>query len=111
MTNIITTTDTSGRHPINVGNLVMGVAFLGLVGVWAAISADVIEGSDIRWLLPVPWVLAGLAGLIAVAFGGGRRAKAVAQADYQPYAAPYSTPYGEEAATGVNPTENKEQDR
>ena len=63
----------SGRHPVNVGHLVMGLAFLGLVGVWALVQADVVEGDEIRWLLPVPWVLAGIAGLAATAFSGARR--------------------------------------
>ncbi|MFC7494300.1 MULTISPECIES: hypothetical protein [unclassified Nocardioides] len=56
----------SGRHPVNVGHLVMGIAFLGLVGVWALIQTDVVGDGDVRWLLPVPWVLAGLAGLLAL---------------------------------------------
>ena len=55
----------SGRHPISIGHLVMGIAFLGIVVVWALIQADAVSGDDIRWLLPVPWVLAGIAGLIA----------------------------------------------
>jgi len=55
----------SARHPVNIGHLVMGIAFLGLVAVWALIEGDVVGGDDIRWLLPVPWVLAGLAGLLA----------------------------------------------
>lgn len=55
----------SGRHPVNVGHLVMGVALVGLAGVWALVAGDVVEGSDIRWLLPVPWVAAGLAGVLA----------------------------------------------
>ena len=54
-----------GRHPVNVGHLVMGIAFLGLVGIWALVQSDVVGGDDLRWLLPVPWVLAGLAGLLA----------------------------------------------
>jgi hypothetical protein len=59
-------TDTvSGRHPVNIAHRVMGVAFLGLAAVWALIQSDVVSGSDIRWLLPAPWVLAGLAGLLA----------------------------------------------
>jgi hypothetical protein len=62
----------SGRHPVNVGHLVMGVALLGLVTVWALIVGDVVEGEDVRWLLPAPWVLAGAAGLIALAVGGHR---------------------------------------
>jgi hypothetical protein len=63
----------SGRHPVNVGHLVMGIAFLGLVGVWALIQGDVVNGSDVRWLLPVPWVLAGLAGLLAIGVSGSKR--------------------------------------
>jgi hypothetical protein len=55
----------SGRHPISIGHLVMGIAFLGIVVVWALVEADAVSGDDIRWLLPVPWVLAGIAGLIA----------------------------------------------
>jgi hypothetical protein len=65
----------SGRHPVNIGHLVMGLAFLGLVGVWGLIQGDVVEGDDIRWLLPVPWVLAGIAGLLATTLSSrGRRA-------------------------------------
>jgi hypothetical protein len=60
----------SARHPVNVGQLVMGVAFLGLVAVWALIQGDVVGGDDVRWLLPVPWVLAGLAGLLATIRSG-----------------------------------------
>lgn len=63
----------SGRHPVNVGHLVMGLALLGLFGVWALVRGDVVGGDDIRWLLPVPWVLAGLAGLTASAVAGTRR--------------------------------------
>ena len=63
----------SGRHPVNVGHLVMGIAFLAMVGVWALIESDVVGGSDVRWLLPVPWVLAGLGGLLAIAITGSRK--------------------------------------
>jgi hypothetical protein len=55
----------TGRHPVNIGHLVMGIAFLGLVVVWALIQGDVVDHHAIRWLLPVPWVLAGIAGLLA----------------------------------------------
>ncbi len=68
-----TVSTSSGRHPVNIGHLVMGVAFLGLVGVWALIEGDVVGDSEIRWLLPVPWVLAGIGGLLATTRAARRR--------------------------------------
>ena len=62
-----TRTDESGRHPVNVGHLVMGLAFLGLLAVWALIKSDLVTGDDVRWLLPIPWVTAGVAGLAVFA--------------------------------------------
>ena len=52
----------SGLHPVNTGHLVMGLAFLGLVAVWAIIASDVVSNDDIRWLMPVPWVVGGAVG-------------------------------------------------
>jgi hypothetical protein len=63
----------SGRHPVNIGHLVMGLAFLGIVGIWALVESDTVTGDDIRWLMPIPWVVAGLAGLVAAAVTGSRR--------------------------------------
>ena len=63
----------SGRHPVNVGHLVMGVAFLGLVGIWGLYQGDVVDTGNVRWLLPVPWVLAGVAGLLAIGLSSSRR--------------------------------------
>ena len=63
----------SGWHPVNVGHLVMGLAFLCFVGAWALVQADVVTGDDIRWLLPIPWLVAGAVGLGVVAFSGARR--------------------------------------
>lgn len=62
----------SARHPVNISHLVMGIAFLGLVAVWALIQGDVVDGGDVRWLLPIPWVLAGLAGLLATTLSSHR---------------------------------------
>lgn len=64
----------SGRHPVNIAHLVMGIAFLGLVGVWALIQGDVVGSSDVRWLMPVPWVFAGVAGLLATTLTARRNA-------------------------------------
>ncbi len=62
----------SGRHPLNIGHLVMGLAFLGIVAVWGLVQGDAVTGPDVRWLLPLPWVLAGAAGLLALTLGGRR---------------------------------------
>ncbi|QZY29872.1 hypothetical protein [Nocardioides coralli] len=61
------------RHPLNIGHLVMGIAFLGLVLIWGLIAADAVVGDDIRWLMPIPWVAAGGAGLVAMVVAARRR--------------------------------------
>lgn len=64
----------NGRHPVNVGHLVMGTAFLGLFAVWAVITSDTVELSEAHWLLPLPWLVAGVVGLAAtVVRNVGRR--------------------------------------
>lgn len=55
----------SGWHVVNVGHLVMGTAFVGLFTVWALISSDAVELHDAHWLLPLPWLIAGVVGLAA----------------------------------------------
>ena len=57
----------AGRHPVNVFHLVFGVAFLGMVVNWALIESTTVGTDGLRWLLPIPWVAAGAAGLIAAA--------------------------------------------
>lgn len=63
----------SGWHPVNIGHLVMGLAFLCMVGAWALVQGDVVTGDNIRWLLPVPWLVAGAIGLGAAAISSARR--------------------------------------
>ncbi len=65
----------SWRHPVNVGHLVMGIAFAGMVLVWALIAGDVVADDEIRWLMPIPWVAAGGAGLVAMALTARRRSE------------------------------------
>ena len=55
----------TGLHPVNVGHLVMGIAFLGLACVWALLASGAADAGDTRWLLPIPWLVAGAAGLAA----------------------------------------------
>lgn len=73
LTNDVQHDPATGRHPVNIGHLVMGVAFAGLTVVWALVAGDVVAGDDIRWLLPVPWVIAGLAGLVGLISADRRR--------------------------------------
>lgn len=62
-----------GRHPVNIAHLVMGLVFLGIVAIWALIEGDVVTSGDVRWLLPLPWVIAGGAGLVATVLSARRR--------------------------------------
>lgn len=55
----------SWRHPVNTGHLVMGVAFAGILAVWALFATDTVDADDLRWLSPLPWVIAGAVGLAA----------------------------------------------
>ena len=64
---------TSGRHPVSIGHLVMGLAFVGLVAIWALVRGDLVDGHDVRWLLPLPWVVAGAAGLLATTLTSRQR--------------------------------------
>jgi hypothetical protein len=59
-------THDTGRHPVNVAHLVMGLAFLCFAAGWALVQGDVVTGKDVRWLLPIPWLVAGAAGLAAL---------------------------------------------
>lgn len=63
----------SAFHPVNVGHLVMGTAFVGLVVVWALVSSDTVELRDAHWLLPLPWLVAGVVGLAATVLRSATR--------------------------------------
>lgn len=54
-----------GLHPVNTAHLVMGLVFLGLCGVWLAVQGGQVSTEDVRWLLPLPFLFAGGAGLVA----------------------------------------------
>jgi hypothetical protein len=90
-----------GTHPVNIGHLVMGLAFAGLVVVWAVVQADVVDRDDVRWLLPIPWVVAGAAGLVVAALAGRRR-------DTPP---PGSGWVGDQPPTDQDPTDPMEENQ
>ena len=83
----------------------MGIALLGLLAVWALVISDVVEGDDVRWLLPAPWVLAGAAGLVALAVTGhrGRENRQVG------WVAPSETGTEPVAETGTEPETKTEE--
>src|SRR4051794_41978347 len=105
-----------GRHQTNIGHLVMGVAFVCIVGVWGLIQTDTVTGHDIRWLMPIPWVVAGVVGLVATAVTGSRR-YAVRQTGWvgeRPAAPeappePEPPPPGDEAAPPTTPPPTPQQ--
>ena len=57
----------AGIHPVNVLHLVFGVALLGLAVNWALVESGTVGAHGLRWLLPIPLVAAGAAGLVATA--------------------------------------------
>ncbi len=103
MTDTSTAETISGRHPVNVGLLVMGIAFLGLVTVWVLVVGDIVDDTDIRWLLPVPWVLAGAAGLVGLALSNRRRTQPARQTGWVDPAETES----ETDATAITTEENR----
>lgn len=62
-----------GLHPVNTAHLVMGLVFLGLCGVWLAVQGGQVSTEDVRWLLPLPFLFAGGAGLVAFTVARLRR--------------------------------------
>jgi hypothetical protein len=82
-------------HPLNVSYLVVGLAFIGIAGSWALSAADVIDASDVGWLVPLSLVAAGVIGLVAFAAKGFGRRGAEPQPDpgYD-----YDYDYGHETA-------------
>ena len=62
----------AGRHDLNIAHLVMGLAFLGIALVWLLGETGVVGDTDLRLLLPVPFLLAGGLGLAAAVLAGRR---------------------------------------
>lgn len=60
----------TGWHRVNTGHLVMGVAFTGLLVVWALVVSDTVQVEQHGWVMGLPWLAAGAAGLIASVLRG-----------------------------------------
>ncbi len=83
---------TSPLHPLNVGYLVIGLVFLGISGAWALHAAGVVDNADVRWLVPLVLVGAGLVGLVAFAAKGVRGGRSEDRLD-APTDERYDQPY------------------
>lgn len=52
---------------LRTGQLVVGVIFLLLTGVWGLYVSGAIDTDNLRWLIPLPLLLGGGASLAALA--------------------------------------------
>ena len=67
------TTTSSGRHPVSIGHLVMGLVFACFLALWAVVQFTDISSHDLRFLWPVPWIAGGAVGMVALAVRDRRR--------------------------------------
>lgn len=58
---------------VRVGQLVMGLVFLLLTGVWSLYASGTIGTDNLRWLIPLPLLIGGGASLVALAVTSRRR--------------------------------------
>jgi hypothetical protein len=63
----------TGWHQVNTGHLVMGVAFVGLVVVWALLTSGTVAIEHHGWVMGLPWLVAGAIGLAATVLRGPRQ--------------------------------------
>ena len=71
-----TPTRSSGRHPVSIGHLVMGLVFACFLALWAVVQFTDISSHDLRFLWPLPWIAGGAVGMIALAIRDRRRLRA-----------------------------------
>ncbi len=97
-----------GTHPVVIGHLVMGLAFLGVVAIWLASEYGDVSVQDVRWLLPLPWVFAGTVGLLAVVLTSRRRS---AQRVVTPYAVDEAPRFHDDTPTTIDDETPEEEQR
>lgn len=110
---VIDEPDGTGRHPVHLAHLVWGVVFAAFLGIWALVATANVPTDDLRWLLPVPWLLAGVAGLLAAALGRRpRRGAATPASVLDPQAEMTSEPLeGENGMVGGDAVDTGRQER
>lgn len=103
-------------RPVNVSYLVMGLVFLGIAGTWALRAGEVVDTSQMQWLVPLVLVAAGVIGLVAFTAKGvvrGRRTRDHVGTDGGPTSFDPYTPYTDtqtDADTDTEPTTRIEGD-
>jgi hypothetical protein len=68
------------RHPLEIGPLVFGLVFLGVVAAWGLFELGVVTAADTAWILPVVLIGAGALGVV-LALTKPRRTEARDQAN------------------------------
>lgn len=69
-------------HSVKVTHLVFGLLFLGVAGIWALVSGDVITADRLTYLGPAVLIAAGVIGLAAsLASTRNRRSRDLAPQD------------------------------
>jgi hypothetical protein len=76
------------RHPLEIGPLVFGLIFLGIVAAWGLYELGAVTAADAAWILPIVLVAAGALG-VALALTKPRRTEA-RQAHLYAYATPWA---------------------
>ncbi len=72
------------HRPLNVSYLVVGLIFLGIAGSWALQASGAVDTGDVRWLMPLVLVGAGVVGLVAFTAKGLTRGRDDVATDDEP---------------------------
>ncbi len=91
-------------HSVKVPHLVFGLLFLGVAGIWALGTSDLIDGEQLAVLAPAVLVVAGVIGLVASLASGRNRSRRNAVPTHDPaYDEGYSA-HEEPETTGLDIT-------
>lgn len=101
MSDPTTTHPTTGyqRHPLEIGPLVFGLIFLGVVAAWGLFELGAVTAADAAWILPIVLIGAGALGvLLALTKPRRTEARQAALAAYAGQWAPAPYPEQEDRA-------------